>query len=100
MSPALLISSPHLKEFPDNLRAIRNFFSINEPHALCLAFYACSVAVEVSLAHLLSGVTAMYGWVGHKKTIIMPTASTLTILGRQRKIILTRGKSIEESVPM
>ena len=53
---------------------------MDEPHALSLAFGACLVAVEVSLAHLLSGVTATHGWVGHKETVIMSSASTLTIL--------------------
>ena len=43
---------------------------MDEPHALSLAFRACSVAVEVSLAHLLSGITAMHGWVCQKETII------------------------------
>ena len=36
---------------------------MNKPHALSLTFQACSVAVEVSLAHLLSGITAIHGWV-------------------------------------
>ena len=43
---------------------------MNEPHALSLAFLACSVAVKVSLAHLLSGITAIHGWVGQNETII------------------------------
>ena len=41
-----------------------------EPHTLSLAFRACSVAVEVPLAHLLLGITAIPGWLEQKETII------------------------------
>ena len=47
-----------------------SFLLMDEPHALSLAFRACSVTVEVSVAHLLSGITAIHGWVGQKETII------------------------------
>ena len=43
---------------------------MDEPHALSLVFRARSVAVEVSLAHLLSGKTAIHGREGQKEAII------------------------------
>ena len=40
--------------------------------------------MEVSLAHPLSDITAIHGWVGHNETVIMSSASTLSCAGNKK----------------
>ena len=53
---------------------------MNKPHALSLAFQACSVAVEVCLAHLLPDDNS-YTWLGrpegnnHSSPLLPPSLS-------------------------
>ena len=73
---------------------------MEEPHALSLAFRACSVAVEVSLAHLLSGITAIHGWVGQKETIIHALCFHPHYLVQAMSNQTNYGKSIEKLFPV
>ena len=77
MSPAPLKNPLHFKGFPDNLQAIRNivFLLMNETHALSLACPAWSRLVAVSLAHLVSGAPAVYGWIGRREQSLCPLLS-------------------------
>ena len=70
------------------------------PHALSLTFRTFSVAMEVSLAHLLSGITAIHGWVCQKETIIHALCFHPHYLVPAMSNQTKWGKSVEKLLPV
>ena len=63
--PTPFKKSMHIKRFLDNLQSLGTFsLLMEEIYAFFLVFWAWFVGMEMSLAHLLSDVTAVSTWLG------------------------------------